>query len=122
VLQLAGEVHVVVGVVERGDLRGAALARDEARPRRLHVVAERAHHPHARDHHASVSVAAHHAYIPSPPSTSSTSPVMKAAASEARKRTAPAISSGSATRASGVFWIIAAVASSGSTSVSAVLT
>ena len=61
-------------------------------------------------------------YIPNPPSTSSTSPVMNEASAEARKRTAPAISSGSATRPSGVCCTIAAVASSGSTSVSAVLT
>src|SRR5581483_3260485 len=115
-LQLAGEVHVVVGVVERGDLRGARIAGEQARPRRLHVVAEGAHHPHARDHDSP----AHH--IPNPPSTSRTSPVMNDACSEARKRTAPAISAGSATRPSGVFSIIAAVASSGSTSVSAVLT
>ena len=42
-------------------------------------------------------------YIPSPPSTSSTSPVMNEAASEQRKRTAPATSSGSPSRPSGVF-------------------
>ena len=42
-------------------------------------------------------LSSHH--IPNPPSTSSTSPVMNEASSEARKRTAPAISSGSATRA-----------------------
>ena len=61
-------------------------------------------------------------YIPSPPSTSSTSPVMNEAASEHRKRTAPATSSGSPSRPSGVFCSIAAVASSGNTSVSCVLT
>ena len=94
VLQLAREVDVVVRVVERGDLRRAGLAGDQRRPRRLHVVPERADHAEARDHHAprvSVSVCFRH-YIPSPPSTSSTSPVMNEAASEARKRTAPAIS------------------------------
>ena len=48
--------------------------------------------------------------------------MMNDAWSEARKRTAPAISSGSATRESGVASIIAFVASSGRTSVSAVFT
>ena len=61
-------------------------------------------------------------YIPSPPSTSSTSPVMNEAASEQRKRTAPATSSGSPRRPSGVFSSIAPVASSGRTSVSCVFT
>ena len=61
-------------------------------------------------------------YIPSPPSTSNTSPVMNEAASEQRKRTAPATSSGSPSRPSGVFSSIAPVASSGSTSVSCVFT
>ncbi len=61
-------------------------------------------------------------YIPRPPSTSSTSPVMNAASSEQRKRTAPATSPGSPSRPSGVEVSIAAVASSGRTSVSCVLT
>ena len=61
-------------------------------------------------------------YIPSPPSTSSTSPVMNEAASEQRKRTAPATSSGSPSRPRGVLSSIAFVASSGSTSVSCVFT
>ena len=47
------------------------------------------------------------AYIPSPPSTSSTSPVTNEASSEQRKRTAPATSSGVPSRASGVFARIA---------------
>ena len=42
-------------------------------------------------------------YIPSPPSTSSTAPVMNDASSEQRNRTAPATSSGSPSRPSGVF-------------------
>ena len=121
VLQLAGEVNVVVRVVEGGDLGGARLAGEQARPRRLDVVAERADHAQPGDHDALCrpSLAPH---IPNPPSTSRTSPVMNEASSEARKRTAPATSSGSATRPSGVFSTIAAVASSGSTSVSRVFT
>ncbi len=61
-------------------------------------------------------------YIPRPPSTSNTSPVMNEASSEQRKRTAPATSSGSPSRPSGVFSSIASVASSGRTSVSRVFT
>ena len=45
---------------------------------------------------------AHLAHIPKPPLTSRTSPVMNAASSEQRKRTAPATSSGSPSRPSGV--------------------
>ena len=41
-------------------------------------------------------------YIPNPPSTSKTAPVMKAASFEHRNRTAPATSSGSPSRPSGV--------------------
>ena len=49
VLQLAGEVHRVAARVEERDPAGARLARDERAPRRLDVVAERAHHPHPGD-------------------------------------------------------------------------
>ena len=59
-------------------------------------------------------------HIPSPPSTSTTSPVTNEASSEQRKRTAPATSSGVPSRASGVFARIACCTSSGRTSVSAV--
>jgi len=61
-------------------------------------------------------------YIPSPPSTSSTSPVMNEASSEQRNRTAPATSSGSPSRPSGVFASIWARPSSGITSVRRVFT
>src|SRR4029453_13406738 len=54
----------------------------------------------ARYPHSSASVNAH-AHIPSPPSTRSTTPVMNAASSEQRKRTAPATSSGSPRRPRG---------------------
>ena len=50
---------------------------------------------------ASVRAHADPPYIPRPPSTSSTSPVMNAASSEQRKRTARATSSGSPRRPSG---------------------
>jgi hypothetical protein len=61
-------------------------------------------------------------HIPIPPSTRSTSPVMNEASSEQRKRTAPATSVGCPARPRGVFWIIAAMTSSGRTSVSWVVT
>src|SRR5439155_7531773 len=103
-LQLAGEMDAVVGVIEGLDLGGARLAGEQPLPGRLHVVAEWADHSEPGDDDASSH------YIPSPPSTSSTSPVMNDAWSDARKRTAPATSSGSATRPSGVCSTIAAVA------------
>ena len=125
VLHLAREVDGIVGVVELRDLTGARLAGEQARPGRLDVEPERRHCAQPGDDDASASVertvrCVH--YIPSPPSTSSTSPVMNDASSEQRKRTAPATSFGSPSRPSGVFPSIAAVASSGSTSVSCVRT
>ena len=53
ILQLAGEVDVVIRVIERRDLCGARLAREQARPRRLHIVSERADHAQAGDHDSS---------------------------------------------------------------------
>ena len=61
-------------------------------------------------------------YIPRPPSTRSTAPVTNLASSEQRNRTAPATSSGSPSRPSGVASSIVCVAPSGSTSVSCVFT
>src|SRR5262249_52852812 len=87
----------------------------------LGVVAERRQHADARDDDPPAPVAVcllHH--IPSPPSTSSTSPVMNEASSEQRNRTAPATSDGSPSRPSGVAASIASFAASGSTSVSPV--
>src|SRR5205085_7611778 len=119
VLELAGEVDAVVGVVEGGDLGGAGLPVHERLPRRLDVVPERRDQPQAGDRHAPASVERKvRTHIPSPPSTSSTSPVMKAASSEQRKRTAPATFSGSPSRPSGVFWSISARISSEISSVS----
>src|SRR6185312_15619474 len=60
------------------------------------------------------------AHIPRPPSTASTSPVTNAAASDTRKRTARATSSGSPSRPSGVAPRIASRAASGRASVSSV--
>ena len=124
VLDLAGEVDLVVRVVELLDLARARLAGEQTLPGRLDVVAERRDRAHPRDDDSAPSVMrpVAHLYIPSPPSTSSTSPVMNEASSEQRKRTAPATSAGSPRRPSGVFSSIAAVASSGSTSVSCVFT
>ena len=59
-------------------------------------------------------------YIPNPPSTRSTSPVTNEAASEQRNRTAPATSSGSPKRPSGVLASIAFWSSSGSSVVNRV--
>src|SRR5262249_1469776 len=115
-LQLTREVDAVVRMVEGRDLGRAGLAGDKRLPRRLDVVAERRDHAEAGDHHPAPSVVAgfhsvrHH--IPSPPSTSNTSPVTNLAASEHRNRTAPATSSGSPSRPSGVFWSISARISS----------
>src|SRR5206468_11139850 len=109
-------------VVERRDLRGAGLAREQVAPALLGRVAERRHPAEAGDHDTPASVHAHLAHIPKPPLTSTTSPVMNAASSEQRKRTAPATSSGSPRRPSGVAASIAPVASSGRTSVSRVFT
>ena len=125
VLHLAGEVDRVVAVVELRDLARAGLACEQARPRRLDVEPERRHCAQPGDDDAPASVertvpCSH--YIPSPPSTSSTSPVMNDASSEQRKRTAPATSFGSPSRPSGVLPSIAVVASSGRTSVSCVRT
>ena len=122
VLQLAGEMDGKLVRVELLDLCGAGLAGDEAAPRGLDVVAQWRDHAEAGHDDPPSPVPAHVTHIPSPPSTSSTSPVMNEAASEQRKRTAPATSSGSPSRPSGVFCSIAAVASSGKTSVSCVLT
>ena len=61
-------------------------------PRGLDVVAERTEHADAGDHHPPATVAVLHRHIPSPPSTSSTSPVMNEASSEQRNRTARATS------------------------------
>ncbi|MEA2613684.1 MAG: hypothetical protein QOI52_1643, partial [Chloroflexota bacterium] len=61
-------------------------------------------------------------YIPNPPSTSKTSPVMNEAASEQRNRTAPATSSGWPNRPSGVFPSISSFISSAITWVSRVST
>ena len=71
--------------------------------------------PDAGDHDPATPVvrSARHHYIPSPPSTSSTAPVMNDASSEQRNRTAPATSSASPRRPRGVFWSIASVASLG---------
>jgi hypothetical protein len=75
---------------------------------------------HARDHYPSSFVAVLIAHIPSPPSTARTSPVMKAAESDTRNRTALATSAGSPSLPSGVPERIASRAGSGSTSVSSV--
>ena len=125
VLHLAREVDGVVAVIELRDLGRAGLARKQARPRGLDIEPERRHRAQPGDDDTSASVertVPRSHYIPSPPSTSSTSPVMKAASSEQRKRTAPATSFGSPSRPSGVLPSIAAVASSGRTSVSCVRT
>src|SRR6266705_1916116 len=126
VLHLTREVDGVVGVVELRDLAGAGLAREQARPRGLDVEPEGRHRAQPGDDDAPASVMRKTVlrghYIPSPPSTSTTSPVMNDASSEQRKRTAPATSFGSPSRPSGVLVSIAAVASSGRTSVSCVRT
>ena len=125
VLDLTGEMHLVIGVVELRDLGGARVPCKQARPRGLGIEPKWRHRAQPGDDDASASVertvaCAH--YIPSPPSTRSTSPVMNDASSEQRKRTAPATSLGSPSRPSGVLVSIAAVASSGRTSVSCVRT
>ena len=125
VLHLARERDRVVGGVELRDRRPRRTRRAiSALPRRPHVVAERRQRTETGDDDAPAPVddAVVRAHIPIPPSTSSTSPVMNEASSEQRKRTAPAMSSGSPSRPSGVFGSIAAVASSGRTSVSCVVT
>ena len=124
VLQLARELHRVDTCVEVRDRACPRLAGEQVRPRRRDVVAERRDHAQPGDHDASSPVerTVVHSYIPMPPSTSNTSPVMNEASSEQRKRTAPATSAGSPRRPSGVDWSIAPVASSGRTSVSRVLT
>ena len=77
VLQLAGGGREVVRV-ELLDLGRAGLTGEEVRPGRLDVVAERGDHPEAGHDHAP-SPFSLPIYIPSPPSTSSTSPVMNEA-------------------------------------------
>ena len=54
VLDLGGEVHAVVGVVEAGDLAHAGLAGQQAAPHLVDVAAQRRHHTHAGDDHSSV--------------------------------------------------------------------
>ena len=84
-------------------------------------VAERRDHADARQDDAAPSLLPQgHRYIPNPPSTASTAPVTKLDASEARKRTQRATSSGSPRRPSGVDASSASRALSGSTSVSSV--
>ncbi len=123
VLHLAGEVDLVVRMIELRDLARAGLARKQTLPGRLDIVTEWRDGTQPRDDDSPPPVEGHVVhYIPSPPSTRITSPVMNEAASEQRKRTAPATSSGSPRRPSGVCSSMAAVASSGSTSVSCVLT
>ena len=103
VLQLAGEVDRELARVELLDLGRAGLARDQALATwsRRRCRAARPCRARSRPHAFCRSRFA--IYIPSPPSTSSTSPVMNEASSEQRKRTAPATSSGSPSRPSGVF-------------------
>ncbi len=104
VLRLAGEVDGVAGGIEVRDRPRAALAGEQPRPARLDVVPEWRHGAETGDHDAAAAVyGAGHRYIPSPPSTSRTSPVMKEAASEQRNRTAEPTSSGLPIRWSGVF-------------------
>ena len=123
VLQLAREVHRVVAVVEERDLGRPGLAGDQPPPGLVDAVPERRDHPDPGHDHPPASVVVHNRhYIPSPPSTTSTSPVMNPASSEQRNRTAPATSAGLPSRPSGVVCSIAAFASSGSTSVSLVAT
>src|SRR5436305_1086123 len=122
VLHLAGEVHRIPARVELGDFGGSRTTRGQVLPARLDIVAKRGDGAEAGDHDPSSPVEVCCAHIPSPPSTSSTSPVMNEASSEQRKRTARATSSGSPSRPSGVFESIAPRASSGSTSVRRVFT
>src|SRR4029453_11806193 len=118
-LELAGEVDAVVGMVEGGDLGRARLPADKRLPRRLDVVPEGRDQAETRDHHAPAAVERKvGTHIPSPPSTSSTSPVMKAASSEQRKGTPPATFPGPPSRPNGVFWSISARISSEISSVS----
>src|SRR5436190_1738310 len=122
VLQLAGEMDRVFRVVEVCDLGCARFAREQVAPRGLGVVAERRHGADARDHHPPSAVHAPVHHIPSPPSTSSTSPVMNEASSEHRNRTARATSSAVPKRPRGVFASIASLRSSAITWVSRVST
>src|SRR5205085_5462485 len=122
VLQLGGEVNGIPVVLEERDLADTRFACEQAPPRRLDVVPERAEHAEAGDHHPPAPVAVGTVHIPNPPSTSSTSPVMNEASSEHRNRTARATSSGSPRRPRGVFCSISSFASSGITSVRRVWT
>ena len=123
VLDLAGEADRSIAQGEIRDRGAAAPAADDALPRLLAGVAERRDHSDAGQHDpASSWLAQSHRYIPSPPSTASTAPVTKPAASETRKRTQRAMSSGSPSRPSGVDESSASRALSGSTSVSSVAT
>ena len=113
-LHLAADLDRAVGNVEARDQRAAGLALAQRDVKVGNAVRNGVHRPHARDHNAA------HGYIPSPPSTDSTAPVMNEASSESRKRTVRAMSSGSPRRPSGVWPSRTSRISSLSTSVSSV--
>ncbi len=89
VLDLGGDVHLVVAGVEARDRPDARLAGDEPPPERVDVVAQRRDHAETGDDD---SGGGRH-QMPNPPSTGSVTPVTKRACGEARKTTAWATSS-----------------------------
>ena len=95
-LHLAADLDRAVGNIEARDQRAAGLALAQRDVKIGNAVGDGVHRPHARDHDTT------HGYIPSPPSTDRTAPVMNEASSESRKRTVRAMSSGSPRRPSGV--------------------
>jgi len=115
ILQLATEIDRVSRGVEKRDRPGAGLAGEQVAPGGLHVVAQRVDQAQPGDDDSFTFV--FHRHIAIPPSTTSTSPVMKAASSEQRKCTARAISSGLPKRPSEVASSIFFLTSSGRTSV-----
>ena len=88
VLDLGGDVHLVAGGVEPGDLAHAGLAGHEAAPEGVHVVADRRDDAQTGDDDSAFAVC--HAVLraprqmPRPPSTGRVTPVTNRAAGEAR--------------------------------------
>src|SRR4029079_13925816 len=111
-LDLRSDEHGAVEPVESAD---AGVARADVRPGLVDGQPAGRDRAHACDDDSPAI-----AHIPRPPSTASTSPVTNAAASDTRKRTARATSSGSPSRPSGVAPRIASRAASGRASVSSV--
>ena len=85
-LDLGGDVHLVAGRVEAGDLAHAGVAGHEPAPEGVHVVADRRDDAQTGDDDSALVCHAGSPapQIPRPPSTGRVTPVTKRAAGEAR--------------------------------------